>query len=79
MLATTVAKHASLKYDCFLQTSNPAMKHALLHYDDWKLIRNEINLFNKNYTTECVRKHKSNFSKASRRVKTASFVIRKHR
>ena len=79
MLATTVAKHVSLKYDCFLQTSNPTMKHALLHYDDWKLIRNNINLFNKNYATECVRKHKHNFSKTSRRVKTASFVIRKHR
>lgn len=79
MLATTVAKHVSLKYDCFLQTSNPAMKHALLHYDDWKLIRNNSDLFNKNYATKCVRKHKSNFSKTSRRVKTASFVIRKHR
>ena len=79
MLATTVAKHVSLKYDCFLQTSNTAMKHALLHHDDWKLIRNNIELFNKNYAAECVRKHKPNFSKTSRRVKTASFVIRKHR
>lgn len=69
MLATTVAKHVSLQYDCFLQTSNPAMKHALLHYDDWKLVRNNINLFDR----------KSDFSKSSRRVKTGSFVIRKHR
>ena len=76
MLATTVAKHVSLKYDCFLQTSNIAMKHALLHYDDWKLVRNNIALFYKKY--EIARKHKPNFSKTSRRVKTASFVIRKH-
>lgn len=74
MLVTTVAQHVSLQYDCFLQTSNPAMKHALLHYDDWKLTRNNINLFNRKYAVE-----KPNFSKTSRRVKTASFVIRKHR
>ena len=79
ILATTVAKHVSLKYDCFLQTSNPAMKHALLHYDDWKLTRNNINLFYRKYAAECVRKHKPVFNKMSRRVKTASFVIRKHR
>lgn len=78
MLATTVAKHVSLQYDCFLQTSNIAMKHALFHYDDWKLVRNNLNLFDRKYVAECVRKHKSNFSKTSRRVKTASFVIRKH-
>lgn len=75
MLATTVAKHESLQYDCFLQTSNPAMKHALLHYDDWKLTRNNINLFKRKYSC----KHGFDLSKASRRVKTASFVIRKHR
>ena len=78
MLVTTVAKHVSLQYDCFLQTSNPAMKHALLHYDDWKLTRNNINLFNRKYAVEHARKHKHDFSKTSRRVKTASFVIRKH-
>lgn len=78
MLVTTVAKHVSLQYDCFLQTSNPAMKHALLHYDDWKLTRNNISLFNRKYAVEHARKHKLDFSKASRRVKTASFVIRKH-
>lgn len=78
MLVTTVAKHVSLQYDCFLQTSNPAMKHALLHYDDWKLTRNNISLFNRKNAVERARKHKSDFSKASRRVKTASFVIRKH-
>ena len=78
MLVTTVAKHVSLQYDCFLQTSNPAMKHALLHYDDWKLTRNNINLFSRK-TIELARKHKLSFSKTSRRVKTASFVIRKHR
>lgn len=78
ILATTVAKHVSRQYDCFLQTSNPAMKHALLHYDDWKLIRNNIDIFNRKYERGRVRKHKPNFRKASRRVKTASFVIRKH-
>lgn len=78
MLATTVAKHVSLKYDCFLQTSNPAMKHALLHYDDWKLVRNNIDIFYKKHAVESVRNHKPNFNKAARCVKTASFVIRKH-
>ena len=78
MLATTVAKHVSRQYDCFLQTSNIAMKHALLHYDDWKLVRNNINLFERKHGIES-RKHGYDFSKASRRVKTASFVIRKHR
>lgn len=79
ILATTVAKHVSLQYDCFLQTSNIAMKHALLHYDDWKLIRNNISLSDRKYERECVIKHKPNFSKTTRCVKTASFVIRKHR
>lgn len=65
--------------DILSQTSNPAMKHALLHYDDWKLTRNNINLFNRKYAVEHARKHKHDFSKTSRRVKTASFVIRKHR
>lgn len=78
ILATTVAKHVSLQYDCFLQTSNPAMKHALLHYDYWKLTRNNLTLFNRKYAVEVARKHKHNFSKTSRCVKTASFVIRKH-
>lgn len=78
MLATTVAKHVSLQYDCFLQTSNIAMKHALLHHDGWKLTRNNINLFERKHSVES-RKKGYDFSKASRRVKTASFVIRKHR
>ena len=78
MLATTVAKHVSRQHDCFLQTSNPAMKHALLHYDDWKLVRNNINLFERKHSVES-RKRGYDFAKASRRVKTASFVIRKHR
>lgn len=79
MLATTVAKHVSLKYDCFLQTSNTAMKHALLHHDDWKLIRNNINLMDRKHAAEYARKTGSDFGESSRRVKTASFVIRKHR
>ena len=78
MLATTVAQHVSLQYDCFLQTSNIAMKHALLHHDDWKLVRNNINLMNRKHTADA-RAHGSDFGKAARRVKTASFVIRKHR
>lgn len=78
MLATTVAQHVSLQYDCFLQTSNIAMKHALLHYDDWKLTRNNIDIFNRKHAAENARKHRPDFSKAARRVKTASFVIRKH-
>ena len=79
MLATTVAKHVSLQYDCFLQTSNTAMKHALLHYDDWKLVRNNISLMGRKHAVEYLRTHKKNYSKSSRSVKTASFVIRKHR
>lgn len=78
LLATTVAKHVSLKYDCFLQTSNTAMKHALLHHDDWKLIRNSIDIFYKKYAAEHARKPGPDFGKTARRVKTASFVIRKH-
>ena len=79
MLATIVAKHVSLQYDCFLQTSNTAMKHALLHYDDWKLIRNNVNLMDRKHAVEYTRTHGKNFAKSSRRVKTSSFVIRKHR
>lgn len=79
MLATIVAKHVSLQCDCFLQTSNTAMKHALLHYDDWKLIRNNVTLMDRKHAVEYARKQGKNFAKASRRVKTASFVIRKHR
>lgn len=78
MLATTVAQHVSLQYDCFLQTSNIAMKHALLHHDDWKLIRNNINLMDRKHAAEHARKTGHDLGKASRRVKTASFVIRKH-
>lgn len=77
-LATTVAKHVSLQHDCFLQTSNAAMKHALLHYDDWKLVRNSIKFIGRKYALESSKQGK-NFGKASRHVKTASFVIRKHR
>lgn len=79
MLATTVAKHMSRQYDCFLQTSNTAMKHALLQYDNWKLARNNINVVSKKHAVEYTRTHGKNFGKSSRRVKTASFVIRKHR
>lgn len=79
MLATTVAKHVSLQYDCFLQTSNIAMKHALLHYDDWKLVRNNILRINKKHMLESARTRNHNLTKSWRCVKTASFVIRKHR
>ena len=79
MLATTVAKHVSRQYDCFLQTSNTSMKHALLHYDDWKLIRNNVTIMDRKHAVEYTRTHGKNFRKSSRRVKTSSFVIRKHR
>lgn len=80
MLATTVAKHVSLQYDCFLQTSSTAMKHALLHYDDWKLVRNNIDPIDRKHAVELAgTKNHDYLAKASRRVKTASFVIRKHR
>ena len=79
MLATTVAKHVSLQYDCFLQTSNTAMKHALLHHDDWKLVRNNTNIMTRKHAAELAGTKNHNLAKASRRVKTASFVIRKHR
>lgn len=78
LLATTVAKHMSRQYDCFLQTSSTAMKHALLRYDDWKLVRNKTNIMNRKHAAEYTRTHGKNFGKSSRRVKTASFVIRKH-
>lgn len=77
MLATTVAKHVSLQYDCFLQTSNTAMKHALLNHDDWKLVRNNTNIMTRKHAAELAGT-KHDLSKTSRRVKTASFVIRKH-
>lgn len=78
MLATTVAKHVSLQYDCFLRTSNRAMKHALLHYDYWKLVRNNTHIMTRKHAAELAGTN-HNLAKASRRVKTASFVIRKHR
>lgn len=37
---TIIGKLESKKHDVFIQTSNPAMKHALLHYSDWVLSRN---------------------------------------
>lgn len=78
MLATTVAKYVSLQYDCFLQTSNTAMKHALLHYDDWKLVRNNTDIMTRKHAVELAGTKNHNLVKAARRVKTASFVIRKH-
>ena len=55
------------------------MKHALLHYDDWKLVRNNITFMSRKHAVEYTSTHGKNFGKSSRRVKTASFVIRKHR
>lgn len=40
--------------------------------------RNNVSLFSRKYAVENARKHKFDLSKTSRRVKTASFVIRKH-
>ena len=62
---TIIAKLESKKHDVFIQTSNPAMKHALLHYSDWVLSRNG-------------RKSRSNLMQGTRRIgKTATFVMRK--
>ena len=66
---TIIAKLESKKHDVFIQTSNPAMKHALLHYSDWVLQRNG-------------RKHRltstSTVAATTLRMgKTATFVMRK--
>lgn len=59
-------------YDVFLQTSNPAMKKALLHYDAWRFVRNAFRP-SLGKTTHC-----KELFKTLRRVKIASFVIRKN-
>lgn len=59
-------------YDVFVQTSNPAMKKALLHYDAWRFVRNGFTS-SPGKTTHC-----KDLFKTLRRVKTASFVIRKN-
>ena len=64
---TIIAKLESKKHDVFIQTSNPAMKHALLHYSDWVLQRNGR-----------TPKSRSNRMMATYRMgKTATFVMRK--
>lgn len=69
--ATLIAQHEAKTADCFLQTSSPAMKHALLHHENWELIRNSftsgIGATSTRVAMMCSR----------RKVKTASFVIRK--
>lgn len=59
-------------YDVFLQTSNPAMKKALLHYDAWCFVRNGFTL------SQSKTMRIKSLLKTVRRVKTASFVIRKN-
>ena len=64
---TIIAKLESKQHDVFIQTSNPAMKHALLHYSDWVLSRNGR-----------TPKPRSNLMLATHRMgKTATFVMRK--
>lgn len=72
LFATRIAHMENGSYDVFLQTSNPAMKKALLHYDTWHLTRNNI--------TSALSKASSmkTLAKSLRRVKTASFVVRKN-
>lgn len=72
LLATRIAHMENGSYDVFLQTSNPAMKKALLHYDAWRFVRNGFT-FSPGKTTRL-----KNLFKTLRRVKTASFVIRKN-
>lgn len=72
LLATRIAHMENGSYDVFLQTSNPAMKKALLHYDAWRFVRNSC-VFSKGKTMRIKR-----LLKTLRRVKTASFVIRKN-
>lgn len=72
LLATRIAHMENGSYDVFLQTSNPAMKKALLHYDAWRFVRNSY-VFSNGKTMRIKR-----LLKTLRRVKTASFVIRKN-
>ena len=66
---TIIGKLESKTRDVFIQTSNPAMKHALLHYSDWVLSRNGRTP-NDQY----------NLMLGTRRIgKTATFVMRKER
>ena len=64
---TIIAKLESKNHDVFIQTSNPAMKHALLHYSDWVLSRN-------GRTAET---HPTLMLGTHRIGKTATFVMRK--
>lgn len=66
---TIIGKLESKKHDVFIQTSNPAMKHALLHYEGWVLSRNGRTA---NY--------QSNLMRGTHRIgKTATFVMRKRK
>lgn len=62
---TAVARMERKTHDVFLVSSNPAMKRALKGYDDWVCQRNSFS-FNAGKKV-----------KRSRRVKTATFVMRR--
>ena len=64
---TIIGKLESKKGDVFIQTSNPAMKHALLHYEGWVLQRNGRTAHSRTNI----------MSATNRRGKTATFVMRK--
>lgn len=63
---TAVARIERKTHDVFLVSSNPAMKHAIHGYDDWFCQRNSFASSNS-----------SGRLKNSRRVKTATFVMRR--
>ena len=64
---TIIGKLESKTHDVFIQTSNPAMKHALLHYSDWVLQRNGRTDLS----------HTNLMGRTHRMGKTATFVMRK--
>lgn len=72
LFVTRIAHMENDSYDVFLQTSNPAMKKALLHYDAWRFVRNGFT-----HSPGKTSRRKDLF-KTLRRVKTASFVVREN-
>lgn len=66
---TIIGKLGSKTHDVFIQTSNPAMKHALLHYATWVLARNG----------RTARSRSNIMRDTHRQGKTATFVMRKGR
>lgn len=71
LFATHIAHLENADYDVFLQTSNPSMKNALIHFDNWVMTRNG------RCSPIGVKTALKSLSSSFRHVKTASFVIRK--